>query len=148
MPVPLGLDGKLYRNSATWATPTWNEVDNVRDLTQNLEKGEADLSARNTGGFRARRGTLKDGTIEFGMNFDPADPEFTAIKDAFFNNTVLDMAAMSGDITTTGEQGLRAEMDVLNFSRNENLEEGMTVDVSLAVAPPQTGQTPTWFEVP
>ena len=43
MPVKLGLDAKLFQNTGTYATPTWDEITNVRDLTLNLEAGEADV---------------------------------------------------------------------------------------------------------
>jgi hypothetical protein len=29
MAVKLGLDAKLFRNTGTFATPTWNEITNV-----------------------------------------------------------------------------------------------------------------------
>lgn len=145
----LGLEAKAYRDTANdYTTPTWSEVTNIRDLTQNLEKGEADMSTRGSGGFRAVRGTLKNGTVEFQMLFAPSDPEFTAIQNAYFNNEILHMAFMSGDITTAGEQGLRGWFDVLNFSRSEALEEGQLVDVTMALAPALAAEPPYWYTVP
>ena len=46
MPAKLGLDAKLYRNTGTFAAPTWDIIGNVKDLTLNLETGEADVSTR------------------------------------------------------------------------------------------------------
>ena len=45
MAVKLGLDAKLFHNTGSYATPTWDEITNVRDLTLNLEAGEADVTA-------------------------------------------------------------------------------------------------------
>ena len=67
MPVKLGLDAKLFQNTGTYATPTWDEITNVRDLTLNLEAGEADVTTRGNAGWRATVATLKDGSIEFEM---------------------------------------------------------------------------------
>uniref|UniRef100_A0A7C4QRL3 Uncharacterized protein n=1 Tax=Schlesneria paludicola TaxID=360056 RepID=A0A7C4QRL3_9PLAN len=65
MGVRLGLDAKLFRNAATYNTPNWQELKNVKDLTLNVEAGEADASTRGNGGWRAILATLKDGSIEF-----------------------------------------------------------------------------------
>jgi len=51
MALRLGLDARLYRNTGSYASPTWNFVQNVKDLTLNLEVGEADVSTRGTGGL-------------------------------------------------------------------------------------------------
>jgi hypothetical protein len=67
MGVRLGLDAKLYRNTGTYAAPVWNEVKNVKDLTLNLEAGEADVTTRGNNGWRATLATLKDGSVEFEM---------------------------------------------------------------------------------
>jgi hypothetical protein len=147
MAIKFGFDAKLYRNTAAYDTPTWVEITNVKDLTISLEKGEADVTTRANNGWKALAGTLKDGSIEFEMVWDTDDANFTAVKDAYFNNTTLDIAAMDGDIATAGSQGLRAVMEVMNFSRNEPLEEALTVNVS--IKPGYTGdpnQAPDWME--
>ena len=79
MSVKLGLDAKLYRNTGTFASPAWNEVINVKDLTLNLEAGEADVTTRGNNGWRATVATLKDGSIEFEMVWDTADADFAKI---------------------------------------------------------------------
>jgi len=146
MAIVLGLDAKLYRNSGPFATPIWNLVDNVRDLTINLEKGDADVSTRGSGGFRQHATTLKDGTIEFEMVWDTADTEFTEIKDAFFDDTTLDMVALDLLVTTSGSQGLRADFNVADFSRSEALEDALKTSVTLT--PARTANDPQWFIVP
>ena len=149
--VVLGQDAKLYIAPASGGMVAWtgglpagmNVVDNVRDLTLNNEKGEADVSTRGTGGYRARKGTLKDGTVEFSMVWDVSDTRFGEIKDAFFNNTALVVAVLSsGDHNA---EGLYALMDVMNFSRSEELEDAERVDVSMAITHVPSGfQQPSW----
>lgn len=146
MAIVLGLDAKLYRNSGPFATPVWNIVDNVMDLTVSLEKGDADVSTRGSGGFRQHASTLKDGTIEFEMVWDTADLEFVEIKDAFFDNTTLDMFASDLLVATSGAQGLRADFNVQDFSRSEALEDALKVSVTLT--PARTANDPQWFIVP
>ncbi len=72
----LGLDAVLYRNTATYATPTWSEISNARDVTLNLESGEADASRRGGGGWEEVLKALKSGSIEFELLYDNADAEF------------------------------------------------------------------------
>jgi len=131
MSVKLGLDARLYYCAAGMeGTPTWTELTNVKDVTLNLETGEADVTTRANAGWRASVATLKEGSIEFEMVWDTEDTGFTAIKDAYFNNAAIAFAVMDGDISTVGSQGLQADFTITNFSRNEPLEEALTVSVT------------------
>ena len=148
MAVKLGLDAKLYRNTGTYITPTWDLIGNVKDVTLNLESGEADVSTRGNNGWRATVGTLKDASIEFEMVWDTGDMDFSAIRDAYFNNTTVELAVMDGLITGTGSsgsQGLRATCRITNFSRNEALEEALTVSVT--AKPTYSTNPPVWMTV-
>lgn len=146
MAVKLGLDARLYRNTGTFAAPAWNEVTNVKDLTLNLEAGEADVTTRGNNGWRATVATLKDGSIEFEMVWDTADNDFGAVRDAFLNRGAIEFAAMDGDITTSGSQGLRALCTVTSFSRSEALEEA--IKVSVTVKPTYSVNPPSWLVIP
>ena len=141
----LGMNCKLYRNTGTYASPTWNEVVNVKDLTLNLEKGEADVTTRGNDGWRATEGTLKDGSIEFQMVWDTDDADFTAIQGGYFDGTDIEFAVMDGDITDAGSQGLRATMQITSFSRSEPLEEA--VSVSVTAKPTYSDNAPEWMTV-
>jgi predicted secreted protein len=145
MSIRLGMEAKLYRNTGTYAAPTWVEVANVRDLTLNLESGEADVTTRANNGWRATVATLKEGSIEFEMVWDTEDTNFTAIQTGFFDNTPIEFAVMDGDITVTGTQGLRATMSIVNFSRGEPLEEAVTASVS--AKPTYATNPPEWMTV-
>jgi hypothetical protein len=123
MAIRLGLDAKLYVNSS--------EVTNCRDLTLSLEKATADVSTRGNNGWRAMVGALKDATLEFQMVWDTADANFTTIKDAFLNNTNLYVSVEDGGGAYGAGSGLQFTGMVENFSRNEPLEEALTVDVTI-----------------
>ncbi|MBT6153666.1 MAG: hypothetical protein HOH82_03130, partial [Planctomycetaceae bacterium] len=125
----VGLSGKLYRNTATYATPTWSEIKNVRDLTLNVEASEADASRRGGGGWREVLKALKDGGIEFELLHENGNADNTALRDAFFNDTNVDMLALDGDVATSGSEGLRMTVAVMNFSRSEPMEDSMTHSV-------------------
>jgi len=146
MAIRLGMEAKVYRNTGTYGAPVWVEITNVRDVTLNLESGEADVTTRANSGWRATAATLKEASVEFEMVWDTADAGFTAIKDAFFDGTNIDLAVMDGDIGQTGTQGLRAEFGITSFSRSEPLEEAITVSVT--AKPAYSVNAPEWMVIP
>jgi len=133
--IRLGLEGRLYIDILGVGVGSWDEVTNVKDLTLSQEVGEADVTTRANNGHRAIVATLIDGSLEWEMVLDKDDPGFNAIKDAFYKkNSIgknfIGLAVMDGDITTPGTEGLIANCAIMNFSRNEALEEAMTFSVS------------------
>ena len=150
MAKTLGMDCKLYRSASLLtgaeggepADLVWVEIDDVRDVTQNLDTGEADVTTRGSGGWRATQATLKDGSVDFELLAESGDASFEAIRDAWLNNTELAMAVMDGDIDSAGSQGLAANMSVTSFTRSEPLEEAMSYAVT--VKPSSQAE---WYEV-
>ncbi|HOA75209.1 MAG TPA: phage tail tube protein [Phycisphaerae bacterium] len=138
MAIKLGMEARLYYGTAG-ATAT-TELINVKDVTLNLETGEADVTTRGNQGWRATVATLKNGTVEFEMIWDTGDAGFAAIKDAYFNNTAIALAILDG---ANGE-GLDADFSITNFSRNEPLEEAITVSVT--AKPTYSTRAPAWKE--
>ena len=141
----LGLDCKAYRNTGTYGSPTWNEIPNIRDLTIPMEKTKADVSSR-ASKYRMSRGTLRDINISFSMVWDTADADFTALRDAWLNDTSIDMVFLDGSSATVGSQGPRAYFEVTKFERTENLEETAMVNVEICPTHNLTNP-PTWYTV-
>jgi len=157
----LGVEGCLYYLStgsrATWGTAdaggihegaapaNLSLVDNVRDLSINLEKGEADVTTRGGNGFRQRKATLKDGSIEFQMVYLPGDTAFDAFMASWLNNTPIACAVLDGESDTADVEGLWADFEVFNFSKTENLEEAQMVTVS--IKPTISTVAPEWVRV-
>lgn len=137
--VKLGMSAKLYRLStgtrAAWpnsgAPENLAELSNVTDVTLNMQKGEADVTTRANNGWKASVGTLKEGSVEFEMIWDPSDAGFTAIQTAFFNNTSIALAILDGAAATVGSQGLWADFSVTNFTRSEPLNEAIKAKVTV-----------------
>lgn len=149
----LGLDAKMYRQTtgtraawpATGTAPDLEEMGNVKDVTINLETGEADVTTRGGSGWRQTASTLKDGTVEFEMIHDPGDTDFTAIKNAWLNGTNIAMAVLDGASDTAGVQGLWADFQITNFSQSQPLEEAMTYSVT--AKPARSDVAPAWITV-
>ena len=138
MAIRLGMEAKIYHGAA--GSTATSELTNVKDVTLNLETGEADVTTRGNSGWRATVGTLKEGSVEFEMVWDSDDSGFTAIKNAYFNNTPIALAILDYE---NGE-GLDADFSITNFSRNEPLEEAITVSVT--AKPTYSTRAPAWVE--
>lgn len=134
-----GLDAKLYyKVGGQGGGGSWNELDNAKDVTLNVEKEEADLTTRKAQGWRQIVGKLKNGSIEWDMVWDTADAGFQAIKNAFFNDEPIGLQVLDGPLASGG-QGLQADFEIMQFSRNEPLAEALTVSVT---AKPRYSDTP------
>ena len=143
MTVPIGLEGKAYRNTGTYGSPSWNECVNIKNLTLQLEKGEADVSRRGSGGWAAVRGTLKKFQADVEMVWENTDADAAAFLDAFLNNTTIEVLLLDGAVGTAGSEGIRATCEVMNFNRTENLEDGMMVNFTLKAG--WSDNPPAWY---
>ncbi|MFQ5733186.1 MAG: phage tail tube protein [Planctomycetaceae bacterium] len=143
----LGLDAKLYHNTGTYALPTWAEIEDAQDVSLNLEAGEAEAKRRGSGGWAETIAALKEASIEFGLLYRPSDPDFGVLRDAYLNRTAIDLLVLDGDVATSGSQGLRAVCHITNFSREEPLEEAVTISVT-AKPTPNSDSPPVWFTAP
>ncbi len=120
----LGMNAKLYYGAAGGSAST--EMGNVKDVTLTLEAGEADVTTRANQGWRATAPTLRECTAEFEMVWDPDDAGFTAIKNAFLTAGMVALKILD----KAGGQGPDGDFAITSFSRNEALEEAITVSVT------------------
>jgi predicted secreted protein len=140
MAIKLGMEAKLlFKVGGQGGGGAWVALGNTRDVTLSLEAGEADVTTRANAGWRATVATLKEASVEFEMVWDTADAGFTAIKNAFFQNDPIGLQILDD----TGGQGLQADFSITNFSRNEALEEAITVSVTAKVT--YSATAPSWI---
>lgn len=138
MAIRVGLEGSLKRGTVGTAIGTLTVVNNVKDLTLSMEKGEADTSTRAAGGWKTTLGTLKSATLEWSMNLDVVDSDVDAFQVAFMSNTVIALAVLD---TASGE-GLIADWTVTGFSIEQPLEDTQTVKVTCK--PAYVSRNPSW----
>ena len=140
MSIKLGMDAKLnYKAGGQGGSGAWTALGNVKDVTLNLETGEADVTTRANSGWRAMVATLKNASVEFEMVWDTGDNGFKAIKDAFFANAPIGLQVLDA----AAGQGLQADFSITNFSRKEGLEEALTVSVTAKVT--YSATAPSWI---
>ena len=130
----LGMNAKIYQGAAGGALATLTEMANVKDVTLSLEAGEADVTTRANQGWRATAPTLRECTAEFEMLWKPGDAGFDAVKTAFLTSGTICLAVLTGDRSASGTEGPLGDFSITNFSRNEPLEEGVTVSVTAKLA--------------
>ena len=124
----LGMNAKLYHGAAGATAAT--EMGNVRDVTLTLEAGEADITTRANQGWRATAPTLRECSVEFEMVWNPSDAGFTAIKTAFLAAGTVALKVLD----QAGGQGPDGDFAITSFTRNEALEEAVTVSVTAKLA--------------
>lgn len=146
MGARLGLDAKIYWNDGTYESPNWQEMDNVKDLTMNLETAEADVTTRGNNGWRATLATLKDGTVEFQSVDDPDDVNLEAFFEAWLNKTQIECLVLNGDKDTPGNRGWRITYMVTKFTTEQPLENAQMV--SLSLKPTKATHAPARYVVP
>ena len=139
MSIRLGLDCVLYRGTA--GTTAATVMKNVKDVTCNLETGEADITTRAAQGWRVTKATLKEATIEFGMLYDVEDADMQAISNAFFHNSAISLFVSDG----LGS-GLDCDASITQFNIEQNLEEGVNISVTAkpTIIGGSSGRAPSW----
>ena len=159
MAAVLGLDAKLYARvlsdqykltpcSYDTAQSEWVELTNVRDVTLDMTKGDADVTTRSNSGWKATIGTLKDGTIDFEMIWDGADNGFKIMKTAFLENKTVALLVMDGPKNNDpngSAQGLMVNCSITKFTRPEPLEDALKAQIT-ARPTYVTGKPPVWVE--
>ena len=147
----VGKDCKLYLNSATHAAPTWNEVEKAINVSANLGKGEADVSAR-FAGWKLSKGALKELEISFTYRYTRgADTIFDSLLDAYINDKPIETLVLDALKTEAGAQGPRAFCEVFGMNLTQELENAAEYEFTLKPTyHVEAGALikPSWFEVP
>ena len=105
-----------------------------------LSKGSADVTTRNSNGWRVKAGTLKEASLTFKVLYLSSDPFFSALKAAYLGNGAI--AIKVGDDTGAG---LDADWDVTQFDLDQPLEEGVWIDCTCEPTILSTGgRAPSW----
>jgi len=144
MGFKLGLEAVIQYSVGGIDAANWLTMDDVRDVTLNMEKSEADVTTRGNNRWRAIVAALKEATIEFDSVWDTENVGFAAFRDSWLNDTILGIRVLDTD--ASGGEGLQADCMVFNFSRNEPLEEVITASISLK--PTFSETAPSWHTVP
>lgn len=141
----VGIAQRLYRNTATPETPTWVEIKIAKDIKVTADKEKVEVTNRGHGETNRYAG----GGVDIGFTFDvsnkPADAGFIALLASFTEKTSIELAAVDGDITVVGTQGVRAVCEVFKFEKTAGLKGEAKWDVE--AAPTDSDEAPSFFTV-
>lgn len=118
-----GYEGRLYYNTGTPESPTWEPVNTVKDVTLNQEANDIDDTSRTTNGWRSRIQGLKQWGTEFDMIYTPSDSAWQAIRVHFEEGTPAEILVLDQDIAIDGAEGLRGFAEITGFDKEEPLED-------------------------
>jgi hypothetical protein len=139
----LGMNAKLYYGATASPIPaitTLVEASNIMDLKIPGDTTVADITTRANGGYAAEVATLINLKLTFKMLWKPGDAFFTALLAAWQAKSTVHIAALDQAQATTGAQGPKGDFSVTNFTIDQPLKEGQTIDVTLSLS-----VFDTWF---
>lgn len=119
------LDGKAYISTTTHddgGAITWSEMDLAESISHEDSKAEASKGNRRSNFLKYGSG-FRDVSYEIVMTYDASDAVIALLDAAYANGTVLALAVMDGDITTTGEKGFYMDVEVFSAPKPETADE-------------------------
>lgn len=113
-----GIDCVFYRNSGTYGSPTWTEVDDILDLDADPSWGEGDASSRGSPVMMTEPTQMALSiTGKIRVSLDDAD--FVALDDAFVARTALDLMVLNGPSSTNGVRGWRMDFKIFGWKETQ-----------------------------
>lgn len=128
MEFTLGMNCELHFGDEDDAIGVLTEVENVKNVTLNMEKATADATTRGNGGWRSNVGTLRTCNAEFQIQWEPGDAFFSKLLACFLSDDLVALGVLDG--APASGTGILGDFSVTNFTRNEELEGVVTVDVT------------------
>ena len=133
-----GWAGKLYRNTATYGSPSLTEVKNVRNLKQPNGWGKDDVTTRADGGVKTEATVLREYSASWGMLAD-GGTDVVAIKTAFDAGTPVEFFVMDGPVTNTASRGYRVYASIDKMDLDQDNAKKQAFDVEIKPTPRGTG---------
>lgn len=121
----LGRDCILYRNTASFGTPTFAAIATVNDPQETAQRPTAEIRGRGDDIVIEKPGARRSGYSFQSINVI-SDTGLLALRTAYLAGTTVLLWFADGAAATVGTTGLHAEFYVTQFARNEP-DEGAVV---------------------
>jgi hypothetical protein len=136
----IGLNAELYlgvagSGGATYTTP----MNNVLDLTLNLEHNEAEITCRGSE-WDLFALTTKKCELSFEIIWDESDNDFLEILDAWVDKEVINIKCLS----SANGSGIEGEWQVFKLERTEPLKD--VIKASVTIKPTYATRYPQWID--
>jgi hypothetical protein len=140
----LGILAKAYRNTASYGTPTWVEIDKIADLAVNPSWDEAEGGSRDSRVKKIAK-TMLGIEITGRIKVDTADAGYIALRDAMYTDIAIDLLILNGASDGNGNHGWRADWHVFEGGEDQAMGNRLYMDFVLRVA--DTANDPKYAEV-
>ncbi len=130
MSTPLGVNSKLYYNSATYGTPTWVEVSLIADLAVNPQWDERDVSSRGSR-VKSMKKTMLGIEVTGTLKKKPGDTVYGKFVDALMSDDTLDVLVLDGPRDQNNVRGYRFDAQVHQGNDDQSLAGGGFLDIVL-----------------
>lgn len=128
----MAFNGKAYRNTGSYGSPTWTLIDNVGDIEITDSMTKSPLSLRMAGGLKFNLPGEREINIAFKMLYNPADTNMTALRTAYLARTTVDIVLLDQAVATAGSSGQRAVCALYKAHRTEApIGDAMMFDVEM-----------------
>jgi len=130
-----GFEMKAYIGAALLtgvpSTGSWTEINSLKDVQVPDSYGEADVTTRANGGWKATAPTLRDAPVEFTIEWDRDNEEFGELLAAYRARLPIALAFLDGANTDGDSDGVAGNFSILKFARTEGLEDHVVAAVSV-----------------
>lgn len=138
-----GKETYLYYNSATNASPTWVEMERVRNVQVNRGAAATEVNFHGSSATRNHHAyEAFNGSFEYVKKLG-TDTVFAALETARDNQSILELIHLNGPETVAlpaaASVGWRAPVILTDFSETSNGGDSVVVTINFALADAYTG---------
>lgn len=116
----LGIKCKIYRNTATYGSPTWAEITLIGDASVSPVWDEAAGDVRGSR-VKSVAKTLMGLEVSARVRVSNDDAGYEALNDALHSDTPLDLLVLNGPNNEEGVRGYRADWHVMQAPQDQAL---------------------------
>ncbi|MEM7557486.1 MAG: hypothetical protein AAF394_00050 [Planctomycetota bacterium] len=131
-----GLDCEVFKrtDASTYASPTYQRVDAVRNANYTIENEEVDATRRGSGGNRETEITLRNVTGNMTLVKDKDDPMFLELQTHARNKTAFEAVFYDGD-DAAGSDGLDSMWKITSWEETQDLEDIVIIECTCKPTP-------------
>jgi hypothetical protein len=132
--VLIGPDARIYYNAGTYGSPTWTEIDTVKDVSRTSEWERSDVTCRKHRRKRAYVKTIQEQSFEFELTAFVTDAAYLALEAAFDGSDSMEFLVLNQAITVNGARGIRGSFHVTKLDESQPLNGHITCPIQLSPA--------------
>lgn len=131
----VGIKCKLYRNTATYASPTWDEVTCVSDLKVDRKWNEGAFVTRESRVELTMKTFLQLSLTGKVKVENTANSDYVALDDALNADTVIDFMVLNGPSNENDVRGYRFDAQVFDGSQDQGTGVVLMDDILIKPTP-------------